>query len=142
MSRWCMYKMKKLLITLAVIVILIIVGISVYFLKFSENEQTLRKNIEDVYYNYHILGAKSNGYIGFDSKEDAERATRCISKELSELVKKEDLKETLKKMKWSDRPTFTLQRYLIDDIGYDSNELEKTVNYCLDQYGYNESIQQ
>jgi hypothetical protein len=134
--------MKKLLIVIFVILLLVIGGIIVYFFKFSENEQTLRNNIEDTYYNYHILGAKSNGYTGFNSREDAERATRCISKELSELVKKEDLKETLDKMKWSERPTFTLQRYLIDDIGYDSNGLEKTMKFCLDQNGYNSSIQQ
>ncbi len=130
--------MKGILIFL--IVIIVIGGVSVYFISFSENEEDMRKNIENIYYDSQILGFKTNGYLDFDSREDAEGATRCISKEFSELVRKEDIKRISDKMKWSDRPTSTLQRYLKDELDYDSRGLERTMQYCLDKYNYNETI--
>ena len=131
--------MKKGILILIVVVLLIIVVSGIYYF-WSNSETQLRKNIEERYYQEQVLEiCNLNSYKGFDSKQNCENAVKCISVKVSELIKKEDLKEMSKKVKWSDRVEHTISVYLSDELGLSYPEMDAILQTCLSQYGYSAS---
>ena len=132
--------MKKGFIFLIIAIILIIVGISIYYFGFHETEEDMRKTIENAFYEDQFLeGCKLNSYSGFDSRQDCEDAVRCTSVEMAELVRQEDLKEMSDKMKWSDDAEHTMVVYTSETLNMEHKEIESLLFYCLEKYGYNRS---
>ena len=132
--------MKKNLIFIIVVILLIIGGMGIYFIAFSESEEDMRKIIEDAYYEDKILEiCKNQGYTGFKSRKDCEGAVKCISMEIAELIRTEDLKDMSEKMKWSERRKHTMTLYATE-INIDPREIESMMQYCLTRHGYNNSI--
>jgi len=123
------------IIITVIVIILILVGVAGYYL-WSNNETRLRGIIEEEYYTRQIIGFRSANYQGFESKENAENAVRCMSVKLSELVKKEDLKMISKEMQKSESTASTLSNYLKHEGGYSNSELVNMMENCLAQYGY------
>jgi hypothetical protein len=131
--------MKKNLIFIIVVILLIIGGMGIYFIAFSESEEDMRKIIEDAYYEDQFLEVcKNQEYTGFKSRQDCEGAVKCISMEIAELIRTEDLKDMSEKMKWSERREHTMALYTIE-INIDRREIESMMQYCLTRHGYNNS---
>ena len=83
--------MKKLLLAILIILILAGIGFGIYYYANANSEETLRKNIEEAYYqNQFTESCKFGGYKGFSSRDDCQNAVRCISAEMASLVKNED----------------------------------------------------
>ena len=128
--------MKGILIFLIIIIVLVIGGFGIYFFGFAESEVDMKATIENAFYEDQFFeSCQSRGYVGFNSRDDCENAVRCISTEMTELVKKEDLKDMSNKMKWTDDAEHTMVVYLTEELKMDHNQLDSISKYCLEQNG-------
>ena len=129
--------MKKGVLIFVIIILLILLGGGIYYF-WINSEKNLKKNIETAIYEDQFLEiCKLRAYKGFDSRENCEGAVRCISLEMTELVKKEDLKVVSDKMKWSEDAESIIVSYVSDSSDIESQKLDSIMNYCFNQYNYN-----
>lgn len=131
--------MKKIILISIIITVLIIAAGGIYFFP-RESEDDLRKNIENEYYESQFIGCGlSHDRDNFNSKQDCEGAVRCISIEMSKLVRKEDLKIMSDKMKWSDDNKSTISTYFREKLGISNESINSLIKSCTKQYGYKET---
>ena len=131
--------MKKGILIIVLILVLVGIGYGAYYF-WSNSETQLRKSIEDAYYeNQYLEVCKFNNYKGFVFIENCESAIRCFSLKIVELVRKDDLKELSKKMKWSDDAESTMAEYL-RTISIDYQIIDPMAQRCLDENGFDVSL--
>lgn len=136
MRQWRLHKMNKIALIFIAIAVLVIAAGGIYFFS-RESEDDLRKNIENEYYENQSIECPSNyKHEGFNSNLDCEGAIRCISVEMSKLIRKEDLKTMSDKMKWSDNDEHTIVTYSNEELGITNKELDSIMKSCARQYGY------
>ncbi len=95
-----MIENKKLFLGLILILIMIITIISIFLIRnFNEAEQNqksiLRTQIEDKFYEdlYYEECEKHGEFINYDSKEECEKAVKCVVERFVEIVAEEELEE-------------------------------------------------
>jgi hypothetical protein len=131
--------MKKWLIILLIFILLILfAGLSVlgYYL-WDNSESTIRGRIEKAYYDeMSYEGCELNNYKTFPSKESCLRAIECTSKEISEAIESEHLKDFNKEIKAKRSIEVMVSENLDSSFIYTWGIMEK----CLAPNGWNATI--
>ncbi len=130
---------KGLIIILVVIALIVVIGACIWigYYIWDNSESTIRSRIEKSYYaEMSHEGCELNNFVTFPSKFDCFNAIECVSREISQMIRDEELKEFNREIK----AKRSIEVMVSESLGATFINAGDIMVKCMIPNGYNETL--